>query len=293
MKAARRAIETLLAEDLELKVLILPDGKDPDDFIRANGAESYNALRGKAFPYLQFVLDSAVQERNLNVPKQKAEAIEDVLPVLGAVRNHIQMRESFDQAMDYLRVEDAVLKRDLWNVVKQGSRVESGAIKQQVARASRAKMTVAEQRLLELVIFDDELRELILSQLEETDYDQLATAPVFRALYELRERKEKVSLESLLELVGDDETISDYVPVLLMSEPFREPDEVIDNVLHDAENCVFTLRSMAISNRILDISQELIYAEQNGNDEMLNNLVAEQMELAQMKRELQRKIVEI
>ena len=97
----------------------------------------------------------------------------------------------------------------------------------------------------------------------------------------------------MLDLVGDDETASDFVPVLLMSEAFREPDEVIDTVLHDAENCVFTLRSMAISNRILEISQELLYAEQNGNDELLNRLVAEQMELAQMKRELQRKIAEI
>lgn len=293
VKAARRAIETLLAEDLEIKVLILPDGKDPDDFIRANGTDSYNLLRGKAFPYLQFVLDSAVQERNLNVPKQKAEAIEDVLPVLGAVRNHIQQRESFDQAMNYFRVDDISLKRELWNAVKQGSRIETGMVKQQVARASRAKMTVAEQRLLELIVFDDELREMILSGLEETDYEQLATVSVFRALFELRAKKEKVSLENLLDLVGDDETAGDFVPVLLMSEAFREPDEAIDTVLHDAENCVFTLRSMAISNRILEISQELLYAEQNGNDELLNRLVAEQMELAQMKRELQRKIAEI
>lgn len=292
VKAARRAIEILLAEDLEIKVLVLPEGKDPDDFIRANGPDSYNLLRGKAFPYLQFVLDSAVQERNLGVAKQKAEAIEDVLPVLSVVRNQIQKRESFDQAMNFFRVDDAVLKRDLWNLVKEGSRVETGRVKQQVARASRAKMTVAEQRLLELMIFDDELRETILDGLEETDYEQLATASIFRALFELRESKEKVTLESLLELVGDDEAANDFVPVLLMSEPFREPDEVMDGVLHDAENCVFTLRSMAITNRILEISQELIYAEQNGSDEMLNNLVAEQIEMAQMKRELQRKIAE-
>lgn len=292
VKAARRAIEILLAEDLEIKVLVLPEGKDPDDFIRANGSDSYNLLRGKAFPFLQFILDSAIQERNLGMPRQKAEAIEDVLPVLSVVRNQIQKRETFDQAMNFFRVDDAALKRDLWNIVKQGSHIENGAVKQQVARASRAKITVAEQRLLELVIFDDELRDMILAGLEETDYESLATAPIFRALFELREKKEKISLDSLLELVGDDEAAGDYVPVLLMAEPFREPDEAIDGALHEAENCVFTLRSMAITNRITEISQELLYAEQTGNDEMLNNLVAEQIEMAQMKRELQRKIAE-
>ncbi len=37
VQAAKRAIETLLAEDLEVKVLVLPDNADPDEFIRQFG----------------------------------------------------------------------------------------------------------------------------------------------------------------------------------------------------------------------------------------------------------------
>lgn len=293
VKAARRAIETLLAEDFEIKILVLPDGQDPDDFIRANGFAAYKKQHEQsAATYLQFVLETAVQERNLSVPKQKAEAIEDVLPVISIVRNSIQKRDSFDQAMTFLRVDDAILKRDLWKSVKLGSRIETDNIKQQVARATQAKMTIAEHRLLELLIYDNELREIILPQIEETDYEMLATASVFRALFELQKTGAEVSLENLLEYVGDDETASDFVPVLLMSEFLRENGEAIDEVLRDAESCVATLRSMAISNRILDISQELILAEQSGNAELLNHLVMEQIELARMKRDLQNNVVE-
>ena len=114
VKAAQRAIETLLKKDFDIKVLVLPDGADPDDFVRQNGAESYNLQRGNATPYLQFVLEQSVKERNLGMPKQKAEAIEEVLPLLAHIRNPIQKRESFDQAMNFLRLEDNALKRDLW-----------------------------------------------------------------------------------------------------------------------------------------------------------------------------------
>ncbi len=291
VKAARRAIETLLAEDFEIKILVLPNGQDPDDFIRANGFKAYKTQHEtNATTYLQFVLETAVQERNLSVPKQKAEAIEEVLPVISIVRNQIQKRDSFDQAMNFLRVDDAILKRDLWKSVKLGSRIETENIKQQVARATAAKMTIAEARLLELLIYDNELRETILPQLEETDYAMLATSSVFRALFELQKTGAEITLESLLALVGDDETASDFVPVLMMSEPPREVGDVIDEILHDAESCVFTLRVMAISTRILDISQELMLAEQNGNTEMLNHLVMEQIELARLKRDLQGKI---
>ena len=122
VKAARRAIEILLADDFEIKILVLPNGQDPDDFIRANGFASYKQQHEKsATTYLQFVLETAVQERNLSVPKQKAEAIEDVLPVISIVRNPIQKRDSFDQAMNALRVDDTMLRRDLWKSVKLGS----------------------------------------------------------------------------------------------------------------------------------------------------------------------------
>ncbi len=291
VKAARRAIETLLAEDFEIKVLVLPNGQDPDDFIRANGFKAYKQQHEtNATTYLQFVLETAVQERNLNVPKQKAEAIEDVLPVISIVRNPIQKRDSFDQAMNLLRVEDVILKRDLWKSVKLGARIETDTVKQQVARATAAKMTIAEARLLELLIYDNELREIILPQLEETDYETLSTASVFRAVLELHKTGADITLESLLALCGEDETAQDFVPVLMMSEPLRGGGEAIDEVLTDAESCVFTLRSMAISNRILDISQELMVAEQIGNTELLNHLVLEQIELARLKRDLQNKI---
>lgn len=291
VKAAKRAIEILLAEDFEIKVLVLPDGQDPDEFIRAEGYASYkNQYQTRATTFLQFVLDTAVQERNLSAPKQKAEAIGDVMPVLSAIRNPIQKRESFDQTMSFFRIDDAILKRDLWRTVKSGGKIETETFKQQVARATAAKMTVAESRLLELLIHDAELRAIILPQLEETDYEQLATANIFRALLELQKMGAEITLDNLLFFIEFDETACDLVPVLMMSEPPREDSEALDDVLYEAENCVLTLRSMAISNRILEISQELIQAEQSGNSELVNQLVSEQIELARLKHNLQGKI---
>lgn len=290
--AARRAVETLLPNDFEIKVLVLPDGKDPDDFVRQNGADAYNHARGRAVPYLDFVLDSSMQGRSLANAKQKAEAIEEVLPVLSDIKNAIQKRESFDQAMNFFRVENSGLKRELWTAVKQGSKIGTETLKKQVKRATAAKITVAEQQLLELLIYDPELQDKVLPLLEETDYEALATAPVFRALSEINAHGGDVSLEKLNELTGDDEILHDFLPVLVMTQPHREAGEVIDNVLHRAENCVFTLRSMAISNRILEVSHELIAAEQTRDTTRINQLVAEHLDLSKMKQHLLNKISE-
>ncbi len=287
VKAARRAIETLLAEDFEIKVLVLPNGQDPDDFIRANGAESYNHLRGNAATYLQFVLDNAVSERNLASPKHKAEAIEDVLPVITAIRNSIQKRESFDQTMNFLRVEDAGLKRELWKTVKLGANFDAASIKQTVARATQIRLTIAEQRLLEFLIHDADLREKILPQVEETDFEELATASIFRALLTIRAQGGDVCADALTKLTADDALVEDILPVLLLSESPREADEAIDEVLKEAENCLAALRGMAISRRIVEISQEMVLAEQAGNFEARDRLVSEQLDLARIKYQLE------
>ena len=290
--AARRAVEILLPDDFEIKVLVLPDGKDPDDFVREHGAERYNLARGKAVPYLDFVLKSSMQGRSLSNAKQKAEAIEEVLPVLSDIKNPIQKRESFDQAMNFFRVESTGLKRDLWMAVKQGSKVGSETLKKQVKRATAAKITVAEQQLLELLVYDRELQDKVLPLLEETDYEELATAPVFQALLELNVKGEDVTLDKLTELTGEDEVLHDFLPILMMTQPHREEGEVIDEVLLQAENCMFTLRSMAISNRILEVSHDLIVAEQTGDSERINQLVTEHLELSKMKQHLLNKISE-
>lgn len=293
IKAARRAIEQLLPQDLEIKVLVLPGGQDPDDFIRANGTDGYNEARGKALPFLNFSLESSMAERHFSNPKQRAEAIEEVIPVIAAIKNPIQKRQSFDDAMVFYRVDDDGIKRDLWHTVKNGRSAETGTIKQQVSRVARARLTVAEQQLLELVVYDTELREKVLEILEESDHENLATAEIFRAMYIAAENGHDLTAEFLLNAAGDDPILQDLVPLLLMVEPKRAEGEVIDEVFHQAENCIFTLRLMAITNRISDIARELAAAEQAGDGALASQLVAEQLDLARMKHTLLTKIKEI
>lgn len=285
VKAARRAIEPLLAEDFEIEILILPDGQDPDDFIRANGVEAYRNQYRNAYPHLQFVLDTAVRERNLALAKQKAEAIEDVLPAISAVRNPIQKRESFDQAMTFLRVDDALLKNDLWKMVKLGAHAD---IRRAVSRHTQVRVTVAEQQLLEFLINDSELRGVVLPQLEETDYADLATASIFQALIHLQQNGEETNAENLSKLVSDDDTAADILPILLMSEPTRETGEAIDDILLLAEKRVIALRLIALSTRIMDVSNRLMLAQQEGDESLINRLAMEQIELEKLKRELER-----
>jgi DNA primase len=282
--AAKRAIETLLAEDFDIKVLVLPEGTDPDEFIKASGVEAYNERRGAALPHLQFVLDQAMRDRNLRRPADKAEAVEEVLPFVRAVRNRIQKREYFDMTMDALRVEEPALRRELWQTVSKaqapagGADASAGALQDRVVRAESAPLTVAEQRLLELLVHDGELRRILLPRIEPDDYEDLPTAGVFRALAEIEAAGAEVSFDTLGQRTEGDAVAADLVPLLLMSEPVeRAQGEAADEVVAEAESCLLTLRLMRVERRLKDLAIEITAAERAGDNERRDALVMENL----------------
>src|SRR6267378_6505252 len=121
VQAAKKAIEILLAEDLEVKILVLPDGADPDEFLRKSGATEYHRRRGESQLHIQFVIDQAVRDRKLSNPADKEAAIDEVLPYVRAVRSRLQKREYFDIAMDSLRIGDVGMRRELWHSIRSGT----------------------------------------------------------------------------------------------------------------------------------------------------------------------------
>jgi DNA primase len=280
VNAAKRAIEVLLPEDFEVKVLVLPDGADPDEFVRARGVEEYNERRGRAVPHMQFVLEQAVAGRNLRNPAQKAEAVEEVLPFVRAVRNPIQRREYFDMAMDALRVEEPGLRQELWKSAgAKGAAAPAEEVKKKVVRAETSAPTVAERRLLELLVHDAELRSQVLPHLEEGDYEELPSATVFRALKELHARGSSVDFTTLGELTEGDAVAEDLVPLVMMHEPERAEGEATDQFLAEAESCLLTMRLMNLDRRIKELAAEIAEADRAGDETLRNQLVMEDLDL--------------
>jgi DNA primase len=278
VQAAKRAIETLLAEDLEVKVLVLPDNADPDDFIRKYGVTEYQRRRGEAQPHIQFVIDQAVRDRDLHRPADKAAAVEEALPFVRAVRNRIQRREYFDIAMDALRVQPDQ-RRELWQRIRSGASVDAAAVQQLVTRSSQR--TVAEEKLLELLLTTEELRKIVLPRLETADYEDLATANVFRALVKLDKQGSEVSFDALSEETAGDSLVAELLPGLIV----KEQPETFDESLAAADSCLNALRLMKLDRRIDELSSRIAEAERAGNSEQRDALAIEHLELSKRRGE--------
>jgi DNA primase len=274
VQAAKRAIETILAEDLEVKVLVLPDNADPDDFIRKYGAAEYQKRRGEAQPHIQFVIDQAVRDRNLHSPADKAAAVEETLPFVRAVRNRIQKREYFDITMDALRVQPEQ-RRELWQRIRSGASTDAGAVSELVKRSPTSRPTVAEERLLELLLANPELRKIILPRLETADYENLASAPVFRALVSLDKDDQEVGFDSISAAIGDNAQAEELLARLMMTETT----DSFDELMAAADKSLKAIKLLNLERAIEELRAQLAEAQRAADDEKLYRLAMEEQEL--------------
>src|SRR5215213_9499795 len=277
INAAKKAIEILLAEDLDKKVLVLPDNADPDEYIRKLGVTEYQRQRAQAQPHIQFVIDSALRDRNLHRPADKAEAVEEVLPYIRAVKNGVQKREYFDMAMDTLgidreNVNTSTWRRELWQTVRHNRPLRSDSVQ---VLTRRTEATAAEQRLLGLLFADASLRREVLPMLRDEDYEDLATAPLFKAVLELEREGADVDFDSLNQKTEGDEFAARMIPLVLMNSSLHGSNEH-----YVAEECVSTFRRMKVDQRIEELKRELAIAEREQDIERVSKLSAEQIQLS-------------
>ena len=277
VQAAKKAIEILLAEDIEVKVLVLPENADPDEFIRKAGVTEYQQRRAKAQPHVQFVIENALRDRSLHRPTEKAEAVEEVLPYIKAVSNRIQKREYFDMAMDALQVTDVSLRRELWQTMRTGV---SANASQRIIRRNDAKPTVAEQQLLELLLSTDSVRQAIVPRIELNDVQDLPTAPIFEAIIQLDRDGLEPDLDSLTRHIGEEHPTLELLPMLLMGTTTAAQEKDFDPVVA-AEKCLDALRIVSLNRRINELMSEIVAAERAGDDtEKISRLAAEQIQLS-------------
>jgi len=277
IQAAKKSIEILLAEDLEVKVLVLPENADPDEFVRKFGVTEYQQRRAKAQPHIQFVIENALRDRSLHRPAEKAEAVEEVLPYIRAVHSRIQKREYFDMAMDGLQINDLSLKRELWHSLRSPEHV-TGSAGQKVLRRTGIKPTVAEQRLLGLLLAHDALRQEILPSLKKSDYEELATASIFNALVELQQQGDEPDLDALTQKTEGDDTAQQLLPLLIMGGVGFDADKDADLRL-SVERCLDALRLVNIDRRIRELSAEIAAAERDGDEAKTVELISEKFNL--------------
>jgi len=96
----------------EVKVFVLPPGKDPDEVIREN-ASQWQELIKNAKPMIDFILESATAKVDLTNARDKSLAVEKLLPLLSQMKDSIWQAHYVEKLARLLKIDEHDL-RDAW-----------------------------------------------------------------------------------------------------------------------------------------------------------------------------------
>ena len=91
-KAARRAMELtlpLLKEAQKASFLFLPEGEDPDSYVKNYGAPEFEKLLSQAQPLSSYLIDNLSEGLDLKVPEDKSEFLSAAAPLVRSISNSL------------------------------------------------------------------------------------------------------------------------------------------------------------------------------------------------------------
>lgn len=108
IKAAQRSIEIFEKGFLDARILVLPEGYDPDDYLRGHGPEDFLKASKEALGMVPFLIDSAIQRFGLSL-EGKVKTVVALQAPLAAVQDNVARSLYIKQLAERLDIDEAAV----------------------------------------------------------------------------------------------------------------------------------------------------------------------------------------
>lgn len=112
-KATIRALSIVRDTGARVRVIVVPDGKDPDEFIRKHGADAFRALVEKALPLVEYRLRYVLSHTNYDTLDGKVKALHEMMPVLAGIREAAVRSEYERRLAQTLLLDEGIVRSEL------------------------------------------------------------------------------------------------------------------------------------------------------------------------------------
>ena len=216
IKAAMRAVPLFLSEKVEAKVVILPDGHDPDTFIGEFGAEGVKRRVAEAYSLPEFVVGHLVEKYGLGL-EGKGRIIEELKPLIKAIDNQDLQRSLF---VSHFSQKLGLLPEQLLGTL--ASPLEISGLPARPAAppasgAARIAFSKSEEQLVAFLIIYPEYADQFVEAGLFDAISHPAAISIVEALRELHKKFPGSGAESLLDRLAGAERI--FVSKQLISVP--------------------------------------------------------------------------
>ena len=151
-KATIRALSIVQGTGATVRVIVVPDGKDPDEYIRKHGAEAFQQLVKKALPLVEYRLQYVLKNFDHDSLEGKVKALHAMLPVLTGIREPAVLGEYIKRLSQALLLDEGIVRDEFRRFGHQPLPEDSGVVQREPIRQVVRRTDTALQRAGRIVI---------------------------------------------------------------------------------------------------------------------------------------------
>ncbi|MBQ8589731.1 MAG: DNA primase [Firmicutes bacterium] len=277
--AALRGMDILRAAGCNVKVMHVTDGKDPDEFVKAHGAEAFYALTKTAKPFADYKIDLIRQETDLTTTEGSLEFLHRVTSVLKSLSPGEADLYIGKIAAD-THISEGAIRMEVF-----GNGFGGGKKEEPVNTAVRTEQDTGRRKdgTDPVLYLEKNLIRLMLAQsdfIQRTQpYESVFRDAVYRKIYEtmkgLYREDEEIDVGKLADSLEPEEVavLSDILENVKLTD--KEEDVFLD--------CVTRIRNERLSRREQQIIQMLSLADDETDLAKVEELTRELMTIQQQK----------
>lgn len=265
LKAASRAIDILKDEGINGKVILLPTGQDPDDFIKKNGKERFEQLFKDSLNYIDFKMHFVKRKYKLNDPEDNINFTKEMVELLKTVDSPIERDVFLDKIAKETNIsKEAISKEYLGKNTNNITYVKDKYINRNYRNNKDKIIPVknilepahikAEKCIIYLLMKDIKIFNEIKEEIKPNDFMNYECIELAKFIFSYYENNEKFDLKELISFFDNREDI-DYKKI---EEILNQNINISDENMHIViEDLIGTIKESKLKQRRNEIIKEI------------------------------------
>ncbi|NLC51235.1 MAG: DNA primase [Firmicutes bacterium] len=293
--ATWRGLDVLRSAGCQVRVAPLPEGDDPDLFLRSKGAAAFqNEILQKAVPVSEYRLKQILSRYNLQDRQEMLQCLHQSLLVLAEISDNLERDEyirllagKFSVSEEALRLELKKLRQKYYrstdSINIKAKRGQNNSIIQVLDEGHDSVVKAAERQLVAIMVRDMGKIDVIKQHLQPEDFNCELYRGIVQQLFELTEQeKERRTNSSWLLSVVSGREEHRLISEIFLEEPVEE--EQATKIIAD---CIKTIKIKQLQ-RQKDVLEKAMKSLGNNKSGSMENLLKQWWEIRKREQELYR-----
>jgi DNA primase len=280
--ATLRGLDILAQVGCEVKIITIPSGKDPDEFIKNFGVDEFKKLIDIALPVSEYRIQMTRNGKNLKDAKQKSIFVNESAKILSSLENEIEIQAYASKISDETGIDIKTILDEIKKIKRTKNPNQNNKTNNRNNNTSgniynlEPAYKKAEKWLLQMALTNNDYFKYIKNKIDLDDFITQSLKRAAEFIFKVLDHGEVVVPAELLIKFTEQQDITDISSLFEISEKIDDPIKLIDD-------CIKTISKYNIENKINELTIKIKNHEEK--NEVVESAILSQ-ELIKLQKQL-------